>query len=570
MSEVLNLVLASLQSDDGTVKYSLEDEILKITINPKQVLQINISTKQNNITCTDIYKDTNSVILCGILNSKKHPIHKIMEFIDFLKYAVSNITNFCIGCYKKMEFQSDRFITCGSQECNYIFEELHIGDPVIEKIKDDPNIVKFLLESAFDAITCARKYDIFEPFPKHFLKNDTKIKRGEVSKLVGVNYDNLKDFNKLNSILKNFDIDKFFDIADVSFDDEELRKNIGTDVYNLIRFIITSNKTDIIKDDEMKNTIDPDNKNLQVYKIIHPIDKENEFKKLSGSKVNYLFHGSNWCNWYSNLRNGLKNCSSTALMTAGAAYGNGIYLSNDYNLSYSYGLSGSKSVVGVFEIADDPSKYMKGPTIFVVPNEKILMQRYFIMLSSRNSDLKKINTLFSSTIHKKTQDVKTTIFSKGVKKLIREYKNIKKQNANDLGFRVEVDKTNAYLWYVFIFGYDKNEPIGKDMTRYGIDEIKLEVNFPSNYPFSPPFIRVIFPRFEYQTGHVTSAGALCMQILTEKHWDPACSMESLIVSIKSEILQGGGRLDTANWKIPYSEKEAKESFIRVARGHRWI
>jgi len=47
-------------------------------------------------------------------------------------------------------------------------------------------------------------------------------------------------------------------------------------------------------------------------------------------------------------------------------------------------------------------------------------------------------------------------------------------------------------------------------------------------------------------------------------------MESLIVSIKSEILQGGGRLDVANCKLPYSEKEAKESFIRVARGHGWI
>jgi len=108
------------------------------------------------------------------------------------------------------------------------------------------------------------------------------------------------------------------------------------------------------------------------------------------------------------------------------------------------------------------------------------------------------------------------------------------------------------------------------MMKYGIDEIKMEVTFPPNYPFSPPFVRVISPRFEYQTGHVTSAGALCMQILTEKHWDPACSMDSLIVSIKSEILQGGGRLDVANCKLPYSEKEAKESFIRVARGHGWI
>ena len=35
------------------------------------------------------------------------------------------------------------------------------------------------------------------------------------------------------------------------------------------------------------------------------------------------------------------------------------------------------------------------------------------------------------------------------------------------------------------------------------DYILLEMNFPSDYPFAPPFIRVVEPRFAFHSGHVT-------------------------------------------------------------------
>ena len=97
----------------------------------------------------------------------------------------------------------------------------------------------------------------------------------------------------------------------------------------------------------------------------------------------------------------------------------------------------------------------------------------------------------------------------------------------------------------------------------------MDVKFPQNYPFSPPFLRIISPRFKYLTGHVTSAGAICMQVLTEKHWAPACSMESLFTTVRSEIMEGGGRLDPSKLHIPYSEHEAHKSFVRVSVGHGW-
>jgi hypothetical protein len=37
-------------------------------------------------------------------------------------------------------------------------------------------------------------------------------------------------------------------------------------------------------------------------------------------------------------------------------------------------------------------------------------------------------------------------------------------------------------------------------TATGRDNVKLEVNFPFNYPHAPPFIRVVYPRFHQYTG----------------------------------------------------------------------
>ena len=127
-----------------------------------------------------------------------------------------------------------------------------------------------------------------------------------------------------------------------------------------------------------------------------------------------------------------------------------------------------------------------------------------------------------------------------------------------------------YIWKVFVTKWDPTSLVGQDLNDLGINEIELEIRFKESYPFSPPFVRVVKPRFEQLTGHVTRAGALCMQILTEKHWSPACSIESLIVTIRSEMIEGGGRIDKDNYNRPYSLAEAETSFIQVARGHGWL
>jgi ubiquitin-protein ligase len=603
------------------IKYEHNNIIKFELISKKSIYAINYENTNNKIVIIEPNNTLNTLNNTLLYNIIKHTKYDdIFDMIIDIKQLLPSITSYCVGCYKKLEFQSDEYITCGNKECDYIFDELKTGNPVMDKVKEDKHMVRFLIESGIDAIMCDRKYDIFEPFPSYFLKDNDQnnllikdfrgqtrgqlsqqsnlLTRGQMSKLSGVNYDDKKDFAKLSDIVAKFNIDDFFEFTIVCYDDEELIKYLGQDCYQLIRFIVRSSKIELVKDDALLNNM-LNNNNINVYKIVHSVEKENEFKKLSNNEHSYLFHGSRWHNWYSILRNGLKNCSNSKLMTAGAAYGPGIYLSSDFSYSAGYGCSSYNfnkntatkattatnsrpsvdnatkvtTVVGVFEVANK-SNYATSTTstnsIYVVNDEKMLIQRYLIIMPrtmTQNVTLE-INKLFSSDIiveKKKTQKI---IMTKGLNKLVREYKRLIRLK-DTYGFKIEIAPKNMYIWKIYLFGYDKNEPLGQDMVKYNIEHIEIEVTFPQNYPFSPPFLRVISPRFKCLTGHVTSAGALCMQILTEKHWDPACSMESLIITIKSEILEGGGRLDPHNYNLPYTQNEAIESFNRVSRGHGW-
>ena len=519
----------------------------------------------NKINLKPIKKDNiKTVHFCDIINnSDTSSVDNILEFVNFIKKL--NVYNYCIVCHQPLDCQSINYIPCENEECIYKYEEMIINNPVTEKFKQDPSICKFLLQSGIDAINSHRKFDIFEPFPRYFLNKDVEIKRGTISKLNGQNYDSFKDFNKINNVLEKFSMVTFKKIMHDVSSDKELAKILGKDLYILIRFIIMSCNVNIEKNDSV---LDIKSDKFKIYKIQHYPDKEDEFNKMPGKRY-YIFHGSNWCNWYSILRNGLKNCSHTKLMTAGAAYGNGIYLSDDINVSLNYGASGGKSVIGVFEIIDKDN-YGKGNRIFVCDQEKALIQRYLLILPIKNQyeGTQLLNKIFNETIYEDKAKSNLKYSKKSLSKIVKEYQKLNKLKSSD--FRIDVNPNYPFEWKIFLTKFDDNTDICKDMKELGIKEIELEIRFPENYPFSPPFLRVVKPRFQHLTAHITSAGAFCQELLTDKGWVPTCSIESLITVIMTEIVEGGGRIDKQRYNIPYSINEAKESFIRVAKSHGWL
>lgn len=546
---------------DNVINFTKDNNNYKVNYN------VRLTVKNDNIKFNSYDDNINNVHFANVLNmTNKLNVNQIPDLIEFIVNL--NLNNYCVVCQEKLDFQSDHFVSCGKQECLYKYEELIVGDAVIEKVNSDPEKCKFLLASAIDAIGCERKYDIFEPFPHHFLKYEVDgLERGTVSKLSGKNYDDAKNFILINKTLNGINIDSIFKLIKSLKTDLELSEKIGKNLYILIRFILMSCKVDITKNDDILG-IKSDK--FKIYKIIHPVDKEEEFKQISNKvQSSYLFHGSRWCNWYSILRNGLKNCSGSKLMVSGQAHGQGIYLSDDINLSYGYGLSNDKSIIGVFELIDK-QKYHKSGTIYVVDDEKILIQRYLLIIpSSHQTDFfRDINSIFNKTIHQLNANTKYN--KKSIAKIIKEYQILSKVDPNKSNFRIDVNPDYPFQWKIFISKFDEKLPIAQDMKQFGIKEVELEIRFSDNYPFSPPEIRIVIPRFVQLTGHITLNGAVCHEALTEKGWSPITTVESLIVLVTSEMIEGGARIDPHKYHIPYNYEESKADFIRVSRAHGWI
>jgi ubiquitin-conjugating enzyme E2 Q len=167
-------------------------------------------------------------------------------------------------------------------------------------------------------------------------------------------------------------------------------------------------------------------------------------------------------------------------------------------------------------------------------------------------------------------------------RLVKDLKAIQLGNTKSMGFTAMpvLDKKtgleNLYHWDVRLFGFDKGSDLWKDMETYkkktGNSDIVLEVRFSDTYPFSPPFVRVIRPRFAFRTGHVTLGGSICMELLTNSGWNSTNDIESILIQIRAEIISGGARLDPTalqGGSTDYSETEAWEAFYRAASTHGW-
>lgn len=170
------------------------------------------------------------------------------------------------------------------------------------------------------------------------------------------------------------------------------------------------------------------------------------------------------------------------------------------------------------------------------------------------------------------------------KRLAVEIKRLQKIQTttplHELGWYVHLDSLeNMFQWIAELHSFDPELPLAKDMKAAGVSSVVLEIRFGRDFPFSPPFVRVIRPRFlpfmSGGGGHVTIGGAICMELLTSTGWTPAHSMEGVFMSIKmamSSLDPKPARLLDARAKAvhsDYSPWEALEAFQRAAHRHGW-
>ena len=59
----------------------------------------------------------------------------------------------------------------------------------------------------------------------------------------------------------------------------------------------------------------------------------------------------------------------------------------------------------------------------------------------------------------------------------------------------EFIEDNLYQWIVELHSFDKDLPIAKDLAQRKVNSLVFEIRFPPSFPHSPPFFRIIKPRF---------------------------------------------------------------------------
>ena len=145
---------------------------------------------------------------------------------------------------------------------------------------------------------------------------------------------------------------------------------------------------------------------------------------------------------------------------------------------------------------------------------------------------------------------------------------------HELGWYIDPELvSNVYQWIVELHSFESNLPLAKDMKSKDIKSVVMEIRFGKNYPMSPPFVRVIRPRFlsfmQGGGGHVTAGGALCMELLTNNGWSAVSNIESVLLQVRlamSSTDPHPARLEQGPVR-DYQVGEAIEAFKRACMAH---
>jgi ubiquitin-protein ligase len=403
--------------------------------------------------------------------------HKLTtEYFFCLKNLFEiNFYDYCTICGTKHDKVGLSYITtCNNKVC--ITKSFHypISNKIIEFYKTDFTTLILLIKTLLSALTHPKVDKIFNPLPLiHSVHN--------INDLISIIPKNLLE-NKLDDLLA---------LISESYDDFYLWKNLNNNlVYALIINAISNNyysmysfrdlvnhnlKKIIVKDDPI-DTVD-----IEYFNINYSTEIENKIKLKLDDKLKYyyLYHGSPFYCWYSIIKNGLKVMSETEFMTTGAAYGNGIYLSDNLQISHSYAKqtpSFNYSMIGIFQITENPEKHNKTHGIYVVPDEKKLILRTLIKINKPIKTTTFYNVLNQYFIKQQSIDKNMSdhnFITLKNKRLCAELKLIDKTPEK---YKViSCSDEQEIPWVIELFIKDKS--------------YKLELQF-YNYPLSPPLFRM--------------------------------------------------------------------------------
>lgn len=234
------------------------------------------------------------------------------------------------------------------------------------------------------------------------------------------------------------------------------------------------------------------------------------------------------------------------------------------------------------------------------PTSQPLQETFVLLFTKLAKKYEKLDRIYSSSNHAHVQDIqpaqvanpqppvpnppkaeKPPFNSESMPKffesrtatnaLMSQLRIIGNMDTRKEGFEIEPFEDDLYKWRVRLYFDDEKTPLAKDLAILGKECVNLELKFPGDYPFVPPFCRVVSPLFIAGSGHVMRHGALCHELLTTHGWTPANSIDTVCIQIRALLLAGRARL---NLRAPaklqmYTEKGARLDYHGIVAAHGW-
>ncbi|XP_070543593.1 ubiquitin-conjugating enzyme E2 Q2-like [Ptychodera flava] len=155
-------------------------------------------------------------------------------------------------------------------------------------------------------------------------------------------------------------------------------------------------------------------------------------------------------------------------------------------------------------------------------------------------------------------------------RLMKELRDVYRSDSFKKGvYTVDLVNDSLYDWNVKLKIVDPDSALSSDLNtlkeKEGKDHILLNMTFRENFPYEPPFVRVVFP--VVTGGYVLGGGAICMELLTKQGWSSAYTIEAVIMQISATLVKGKARIQFGAPKSQYSLARAQQSFKSLVQIH---
>uniref|UniRef100_A0A8C7MWB1 E2 ubiquitin-conjugating enzyme n=1 Tax=Oncorhynchus kisutch TaxID=8019 RepID=A0A8C7MWB1_ONCKI len=150
-------------------------------------------------------------------------------------------------------------------------------------------------------------------------------------------------------------------------------------------------------------------------------------------------------------------------------------------------------------------------------------------------------------------------------RLMKELREIYRSQSYKTGiYSVELVNDSLYEWHVKIRTVDPDSPLHSDLQvmkeKEGVDYILLSFSYKDNFPFDPPFVRVVSPV-------LSGIGSLCPWRDLFIGWSSAYSIESVIMQINATLVKGKARVQFGANKNQYNLARAQQSYKSLVQIH---